>query len=60
MAALSAFDEAGGRDSSNLLGLSELCLGRADRARRLLERSLSLDPAQPPIREALGMIDAGK
>jgi Tfp pilus assembly protein PilF len=60
LAALSAFAEAGGRESSNILGLSELCLGHADRARRLLERSLSVDPAQPPIREALRMIDAGK
>lgn len=60
VAALSAFGEIGGRDSANLLGLSELCLGHAERARRLLERSLSLDPAQPPIREALRMLDAGK
>lgn len=60
MAALSAFGETGGRDSANLLGLSELCLGHAERARHFLERSLSLDPAQPPIREALRMIDARK
>jgi predicted AlkP superfamily phosphohydrolase/phosphomutase/Flp pilus assembly protein TadD len=60
VAALSAFGETGGRDCSNVLGLSELCLGHAERARRLLERSLSLDPAQPPIREALRMIEVGK
>jgi Flp pilus assembly protein TadD len=60
VAALSAFSETGGREASNVLGLSELCLGNAARARGLLERSLSLDPAQPPIREAVRMIDAGK
>ncbi len=58
--ALSAFAETGGRDSSNLLGLSELCLGHRERGRRLLERSLSIDPAQPPIREALRMMEAGQ
>lgn len=58
--ALSAFAETGGRDSSNLLGLSELCLGHRERARRFLERSLSIDPAQPPIRGALRMMEAGQ
>jgi predicted AlkP superfamily phosphohydrolase/phosphomutase/Flp pilus assembly protein TadD len=57
VSALSAFAETGGRDSSNLLGLSELYLGHRDRARRFLERSLSLDPAQPAIREALRMME---
>ncbi len=60
VSALSAFEQAGGRDSSNLLGLSELCLGHRERARRFLERSLSMDPAQPPIREALRMTEAAR
>jgi len=36
------------------LGLSELCLGDAAAARRALERSLAIDPAQPQVRAALG------
>jgi Flp pilus assembly protein TadD len=35
------------------LGLSNLCLGDAVAARRALERSLKIDPAQPQVREAL-------
>ena len=38
------------------LGLSELCLGKAAAARRALERSLEIDPAQPQVREALGSL----
>jgi Flp pilus assembly protein TadD len=56
LSALSTFAQTGGRDTLNLLGLSELCLGRGEEARRYLERSLLLDPAQPPIREALHMM----
>jgi Tfp pilus assembly protein PilF/arylsulfatase A-like enzyme len=59
LSALNAFTQMGGRDTLNLLGLSELCLERGDEARRYLERSLSLDPAQPPIREALRMMGGG-
>jgi Flp pilus assembly protein TadD len=54
--ALSMFAEKGGRDALNLLGLSELCLNHGERARNFLERSLTLDPAQPPIREALRLL----
>ncbi|HYU32125.1 MAG TPA: alkaline phosphatase family protein [Thermoanaerobaculia bacterium] len=35
------------------LGLSDLCLGEAAAARRALERSLAIDPAQPQVRAAL-------
>jgi tetratricopeptide (TPR) repeat protein len=35
------------------LGLSELCLGDAAAARRALERSLEIDPAQPQVQAAL-------
>lgn len=35
------------------LGLAELCRGDAAAARRALERSLAIDPAQPQVREAL-------
>jgi Flp pilus assembly protein TadD len=35
------------------LGLSELCLGEAAAARRALERSLQIDPAQPQVQAAL-------
>jgi len=59
LSTLDAFAQTGGRDTLNLLGLSELCLGRGDEARRYLERSLSLDPAQPPIREALRKMASG-
>lgn len=59
LSTLDAFGQTGGRDTLNLLGLSELCLGRGEEARRYLERSLSLDPAQPPIREALRMMAGG-
>ena len=57
--ALDTFSQTGGRDTLNLLGLSELCLGRAQEARGYLERSLALDPAQPAIREALRMMGGG-
>lgn len=60
LSALDAFAQTGGRDTLNLLGLSELCLGRVEEARRYLERSLSLDPAQPPIREALRRMAGGR
>ncbi len=56
---LQRFEQAGGRDTLNLLGLSELCLGDRLRARAHLERSLAIDPRQPPIREALRLIGAG-
>ncbi|HEX6901183.1 MAG TPA: alkaline phosphatase family protein [Thermoanaerobaculia bacterium] len=36
------------------LGLAEMCLGDAAAARRALERSLEIDPAQPQVRAALG------
>jgi tetratricopeptide (TPR) repeat protein len=36
------------------LGLSELCLDHPEAARRALERSLAIDPAQPQVRAALG------
>ncbi len=35
------------------LGLSELCLGDATAARRALEQSLKIDPAQPQVQAAL-------
>ncbi len=35
------------------LGLAELCRGDAKAARKALERSLAIDPAQPRVREAL-------
>lgn len=35
------------------LGLSELCLEHPTEARRALERSLAIDPAQPQVRAAL-------
>lgn len=60
LSALDAFAQMGGRDTLNLLGLAELCLGRGDEARRYLERSLRLDPAQPPIREALRRFAPGR
>ena len=44
------------RDTLNLLGLSQLCLGRRDAALGLLQRSLSLDPAQPSVQEAVAFI----
>jgi len=59
LSTLDAFVQTAGREILNLLGLSELCLGRGEEARRYLERSLSLDPAQPPIREALRMMGGG-
>ncbi|HKC24443.1 MAG TPA: alkaline phosphatase family protein [Thermoanaerobaculia bacterium] len=54
--ALASFAETKSRDTLNLLGLSTLCAGRTEEARRHLERSLAIDPAQPVIREALRMI----
>ena len=56
VSSLVRFEQTAGRDSLNVLGLSELCLGDATRARTHLERSLSIDPRQPPIREALRLI----
>ncbi len=38
------------------LGLSELCLDHPAAARRALERSLQIDPAQPQVRAALGSL----
>lgn len=60
-AARSDFSEASRRAPENAvawasLGLSELCLGEAAAARRALERSLEIDPAQPQVREALGSL----
>jgi Tfp pilus assembly protein PilF len=55
--ALSSFSENAGRDTLNLLGVSELCLGRVAEARRYFERSLALDPAQPAIRDGLQEIE---
>lgn len=52
-AALEAFAEKGGRDALNLLGLAEMCLEHPAEAQKYLRRSLALDPAQPPIQEAL-------
>lgn len=60
IAALNTFAQTGQRDALNLLGLSELCLERRDEARRYFERSLSLDPAQPPIRDALRQMAEGR
>ncbi len=59
VSALARFEKAGGRDTLNLLGLSELCLGDRKQGRAYLERSLSIDPQQPPIREALRLIGEG-
>jgi predicted AlkP superfamily phosphohydrolase/phosphomutase/Tfp pilus assembly protein PilF len=56
LAALRDVAETGSRETLNLLGLSEMCLGHRERARQYLERSLALDPAQPPIREALRLM----
>ncbi len=56
LAALRDFAEKGSRETLNLLGLSEMCLGHPEQARQYLERSLALDPAQPPIREALRLM----
>ena len=58
IAALRAFGKSGHRDMLNVRGLSEMCLGDRDSARRDFERSLALDPAQPPIQEALRMVRA--
>jgi predicted AlkP superfamily phosphohydrolase/phosphomutase/Tfp pilus assembly protein PilF len=55
--ALAPFSASGARDTLNLLGVSELCLGRVAEARRYFERSLALDPAQPAIRDGLQEID---
>lgn len=57
--ALRVFAGAGHRDTLNLLGLSELCLGHREEARSHFERSLVIDPKQPPIREALRLMDGG-
>jgi Tfp pilus assembly protein PilF len=54
--ALVPFSQVGGRDTLNVLGLSELCLGQIENARRYFVRSLALDPAQPPIRDALNRL----
>jgi Flp pilus assembly protein TadD len=55
--ALAPFSEGAGRDTLNLLGVTELCLGRVAEARRFFERSLALDPAQPAIRDGLQEIE---
>jgi Flp pilus assembly protein TadD len=57
-AALARFAQSQRRDTVNLLGLSQLCRGRLKEARRHLERSLAIDPAQPAIRQALEKIAA--
>jgi predicted AlkP superfamily phosphohydrolase/phosphomutase/Flp pilus assembly protein TadD len=59
LSGLSGFAETGGRDTLNLLGVSELCLGDSESARRYFDRSLSIDPVQPRIREALRLIEGG-
>jgi predicted AlkP superfamily phosphohydrolase/phosphomutase len=56
VAALKPFGGSGGRDTLNVRGLAEMCLGDRASARRDFERSLALDPAQPPIREALRLV----
>ena len=56
VAALKRFDATESRDTLNVRGLSEMCLGDRASARRDFERSLALDPSQPPIREALRLI----
>ncbi len=58
-AARSDFAEASRQAPENAmawasLGLSELCLGDTTAARRALEQSLKIDPAQPQVRAALG------
>jgi predicted AlkP superfamily phosphohydrolase/phosphomutase len=40
-------------ETFNVAGLASLCLGQKDEARKLLSRSLQLNPAQPRIREML-------
>jgi Flp pilus assembly protein TadD len=57
---LAPFAQSANRDTLNLLGLSELCLGHREAARAFLQRSLALDPAQPSVREALAFIEKGK
>ncbi len=57
-AARSDFAEASRQAPENAvawasLGLAEMCLGDAAAARRALERSLAIDPAQPQVRAAL-------
>jgi Flp pilus assembly protein TadD len=51
--------KTGGRDSLNLFGIVELCLGQRDAARAAFRHSLELDPAQPSIREALALSESG-
>lgn len=55
-AALKGFAASDARDTLNVRGLTEMCLGDRASARRDFKRSLALDPAQPPIREALRLI----
>jgi predicted AlkP superfamily phosphohydrolase/phosphomutase/Flp pilus assembly protein TadD len=52
-AALRPFAAKATRESLNLLGISEMCLGNSAEARSFFERSLALDPGQQPIRQAL-------
>lgn len=54
--ALERFGDAGGKDLLNMLGISELCAGDRDSARRHLEKSLAIDPAQSSVREALRLL----
>lgn len=56
VAALRRFEGSGSRDTLNVRGLSEMCLGDLASARRDFERSLVLDSAQPTIREALRLV----
>lgn len=57
---LAPFAASSNKDTLNLLGLSELCVGHREAARGFLERSLALDPAQPSVREALAFIEKGR
>lgn len=41
-------------ETYNVAGLASLCIGKKDEARRLLSRSLEIQPDQPQIRKMLG------
>ena len=63
--AASAYRDALGRGHAsapllNGLAWAELRSGRRDEAARLLERSLAMDAAQPPIRRLLGDVQSGR
>jgi Type I phosphodiesterase / nucleotide pyrophosphatase/Tetratricopeptide repeat len=60
VAALARFGDGGGKDALNLLGVSELCAGDRDSARRHFEKSLAIDPAQSSVHEALRLLSAGR